>query len=135
MKLFDTRTLNQNERFQRALILVIPISIVIGILYALVQRLLFSMEISVIFIMIGYLIANVILRVGRGAQPRFRYLAVICYILVILIGDVLIPSLLQGSDFLINIRWYVASLLSGFNGLISLLFRAIGGVIAYNQAI
>lgn len=135
MKLFDTRTLNQNERFQRALILALPISIIIGVLYALIQRVLFSMEISIVFILIGYLIANIILRIGRGAQPRFRYLAVICYILVIVIGDVLLPSLIQGSDFFVNIRWYIASLLSGFNGLISLLFRVIGGVIAYNQAI
>lgn len=135
MKLFDTRTLNQSERFKRALLLVLPISIIIGVFYSIIKGMLFSMEISIVFILIGYFVASVVLKIGRGAQLRFRYLALICYILVIVIGDVVIPTLTQGSDFFINIRWYIATLLSGFNGLISLLFRVLGGVIAYNQAI
>ncbi len=134
MNFFDTRTMGQNERFRRVAIIIIPIAIVIGLFFQAVTDWI-HVEYSVLYILVGALIGYLVLKIGRGAQPRFRYLAVGATIVAILSADVLYPVLFYNIGIFTSLRIGLLNLLEGPSGLISILFRVLSMIAAYHSSV
>lgn len=138
IRIFNTNSLSQNERFYKAIIFGIPTSVVIAIVFSIIQRAL-MIRFSIVYLLIGYLIALVIKKQGRGVQPKFAYLGAVLTIFTIFFGDFLtvfglslfqdISIFLEGSILIIT-SWFS----SDFNSLIGLLFRAYAVYYAYSNA-
>ena len=134
MNFFDTRSMGQSERFRRAAVVMIPVSIIIGIFFGAINDWLFGWELSVLYVLVGALIGYLVLKIGRGAQPRFRYLAAVCAVVAIVVADVFYPVLIHQADLVLAVKFALSNLLSGTSGLISLLFRALAIGVAYQTS-
>ncbi|HHX07679.1 MAG TPA: hypothetical protein GX741_04595 [Erysipelothrix sp.] len=135
MNFFDTRTMGQSERFRRVTIIMIPLSVIIGLFFGAINDWMFGWELSVLYILVGALIGYLVLTIGRGAQKRFRYLAVVCAALAIISADVLFPVLFYQTSLIGTIQFALANVLSGPSGLISLLFRGLALGAAYQTSV
>ena len=135
MNLFNTRTLSQNQRFYRILILGIPFAIILGIVYGFITSLAGGWELHVLYILMGYGIGNFVAKYGRGAQNRFKTVALVLTLIVIIIGDVIYPALAYGYPLQLMVSFTLNQFLNGISGLLSLLFRASALYFAYNNAI
>jgi hypothetical protein len=138
IRIFNSNSLSQNERFYKAIIYGIPTSIALAIIFSVIQRAL-MIRFSFVYLLIGYLIAMVIRKQGRGVQPKFAYLGAALAIFSIFFGDLLtnfgtlafqnINFLIDGSIIILK-SW----LNSDFNNLIGLLFRAYAVYYAYSNS-
>lgn len=134
MNLFDTRSMSQNQRFNRMILIGLIAAIILGFAYGLVSDLAGGWELHVLYLLIGYLIGNFVRRVGRGVQKRFQILAAVLTILVILIGDMVYPMLVNGLPFSFILSITLRNYFSGISGLLSLIFRVSAVVVAYTNA-
>lgn len=130
MNIFKVKPMSQKERWNRALMFGIPFSILVGIAYYYISGLFRQFEFGVLYLLIGYLIALFIQKVSHGAQKKFKILAVCCYILAILISDIIYPALLSNVDLLRALRVYLSYMFNVHN-IIGLLIRALGAYTAY----
>jgi hypothetical protein len=138
LKVFNTNSLGQNERFKKALLFGIPSSILLAIFLAIIQRLL-SIRFSLLYILIGFLIAYILKKYGKGVQIRFSYLGAILTLISILLGDALTLTgtlvfqnptiLIQGLT--ITLRSWVSP---NINNLLAMLFRIYAIYYAYNNS-
>lgn len=138
LRIFNTNSLGQNERFYKAVAYGIPTSIGIAIIFSFFQRLL-MFRLSIIYLLIGYIIALVIRKQGRGVQPRFAYLGASLTLLAIFLGDLFTyygtfiiqnPTLLLDGSILVLKSW----LNPGINNLLGLLFRLYAIYYAYSNS-
>lgn len=135
MNFFNTRTLSQNQRFNRIVIIGIIVAIVLGFIYGLVSDLAGGWELHVLYLVLGYMMAYVVRVVGRGVQKRFQILGAVLTLVIILIGDVVYPFVVYQIDLPIIISFTLQNYLSGISGLLSLLFRASAIYVGYNNSI
>ena len=135
LRIFNTTSLSQNERFYKAVIYGIPTSIIIAVVFSLIQRLL-MFRLSIVYLLIGYLIAFVIRKQGRGVQLKFAILGAVLTVFAIYFGDLLTyygvfifqnPTLLLNGSIIILKSW----LDPNFNNLLGLLFRVYAVYYAY----
>lgn len=134
MNFLNPKPLSQKERWQRAILFGIPFSIIVGILTAFLNRALGNIEFGIVFIAVGWIIAWFIQTVSHGAQRKFKYLAVACYILAVLVADVIFYAILFDINIFTYLTIYLRSLLSvDINSLIGVLIRILGGVVAYQN--
>ena len=138
IRIFNTSALSQNERFYKAIIYGIPTSIAIAVVFSLLQRLL-MFRLSILYLLIGYLIALVIRKQGRGVQPKFAYLGATLTVFAIFFGDLLTyygdyiilnPALFFEGSILIIQSWLNPNL----NNLLGLFFRAYAVFYAYTNS-
>lgn len=122
--------LNMSQRFQRALLFSVPIAIVIGILHFIVRRMLGGFELSLVYMIVGYLIALSLQYVSHGSGQKFRLLAVGVYILALLVSDVFIPAIVYHIDVIAYLQSYFRQLLDS-GSLVSSAFKVVGALVAY----
>lgn len=138
LRIFNTSSLSQNERFYKAVAYGIPTSIVIAVVFSLIQRTL-MFRLSLFYLLIGYLIALVIRKQGRGVQPRFAYLGASLAVLAIFFGDLLTyygVSIFQNPTFFLSASILILKtwLNPNFNNLLGLLFRVYAVYYAYSNS-
>lgn len=93
MSILDKKGMSQDERFRYALILAIITGIGVGIGTGLLRGIFDS---SLVLLLVGYLVAYVIRRYGRGVQTRFSVLGVIVTLCAIFLSDVVANYGLMG---------------------------------------
>lgn len=130
MSFLKPKPMPQSKRFVRALIFAIPFAILLGIANFFLTQALGNMTFSVIYILMGYLIAEFIAYVSHGAQRKFRILAAVLTVVAILVSDVIFPSLYYDVNMLRYFQAYFSHLIS-IDGLLGLLFKAIAVGVAY----
>ncbi len=133
IKVFNTRALSQNQRFNRALLVGIPSALVLGIAYGFLNRII-PIRFSVIYLGIGWLIGDLIQKNGRGVQKKFNILAALCAIASFLIADAMTYVGLLFVLWPQVILSLFISYFSGISGMIHLLFMIGGAYFAYEQA-
>ena len=137
-KLFNTTALTSKQRFTQAIIAGVISSIGIAIVYGLFTSLI-RIQSSVLLIGVGYLIALVIEKVGRGVQVKFSILGACCCVLAIVIADIVTYF---GIGALFNITGWPVYLMSvlriyldlSISGLLGLLFRVAAIGVAYQNS-
>lgn len=132
LQIFNKRAITKKQRFIRALVIGTVTSISLAIITAFLTNLL-RVQVSVIYLAIGYVIALVIKKQGRGVQVSFSLLGGSLTLLAILLTDMLvvtnfnlIPQLSSAFLFVLN-RW----LSTNINSLIGLGFRIFSVYYAY----
>jgi hypothetical protein len=138
LKVFNTRALSANQRFTKALLYGIPTALGLGIAYGILSSLL-SVEFSLAFVGIGWLIGWVIRTYGRGVQVKFSILAAVmaavCFILADLVSYFGLNVFLYPLEVVsILPQWIAGYFATDFNALLGLAFRAFGIVMAYQNA-
>ena len=140
-QVFNKGALTRNQRFARAVVFGMLASIGLCVVYGLISSMM-HIEFSYAFVLMGYLIGLTIQKMGRGVQIQFSIL-----------GAVLAALTFIFADF---ISWYgfgvftsVNALAAGFktwayvmlnfthggvSGLLSLLFRGFGVIVAYQNS-
>ncbi len=138
LKVFNTNSLGQNERFKKALLFGIPTSIILAVSLALIQRLL-SIRFSLLYLLVGFLIASVLKKYGKGVQIKFSYLGAILTLSSILLGDSLTltgmlvlqePTILFQAIILVLRSWISPNI----NNLLGMLFRIYAIFYAYKNS-
>lgn len=128
LRIFNTNSLGQKQRFYKAIAYGIPTAIILAITFSFVQKIL-MLRLSILYLVIGYAIAYVIRKQGRGVQPKFALLGATLTLLCMLFGDLLTfygllvfkdITLLSTGTILILRSWFSPNL----NNLLSLAFRA-----------
>mgnify|MGYP003292451828 CR=1 FL=1 len=132
MEIFNTRILNNRQRWNRALIYAIGATLISVIVCTLIQM--FLIRSSFIYLVAAYFISWVILESGHGVQKKFSILAATCVVFTILFSDILYYFFL-GVNPLAAIYFIFMSMLSvNINNLLSLLIKAYAIYMAYGKA-
>ncbi len=138
-QVYNRSALTQKQRFLRAVLIAVPVSIIGGLLvgqllYALVETSGIFFGYGIIYIGIGYLIGLLIQNVGRGVQVRFSILgagcALLCFLCILVTQVIGLGNILHLNLILWILESYVRTMLSGSNFL-TLIFQAIGVYAAF----
>lgn len=137
MQIFNSDVLRKNQRFVKGLLwgslAALGCAIVYGVISSFVR-----IELSIAFIAIGYVIGEVIKRMGHGVKPEFSVLGAVLTVLCIIIADMISMfgfGVFFSPLFFMCFRMYLVSLLSlNINSLLRLLFRVAGVLEGYNNA-
>jgi hypothetical protein len=138
-KVYNKDALTRNERFQNAVVVGIGATVGLTLVYGFITSLL-SLEFSVLYMLMGYVIGLVIQKAGRGVQVRFSVLAAICAFFCFFIGDMIsifgFAVLVSPSMWFDAVRIILSIWLSGLDisTLLSLAFRVLGIYFAYVYA-
>lgn len=136
MKIYNTRALTKNQRFQNALLVAIPTTIGMAVILGLVLRVM-PIQFEIMFLAVGYGMGYVIRTYGRGVQKRFSILGAICTFITILLADAIhmvgITGLFNPLIWLLALTSYFTSLGSLW-GMLGLLFRVGAISVAYEQS-
>lgn len=132
MSFLKPKPMSQKERFKRAVLLGIPFSILMGILHYYFYKFIGHIEFGITYIFVGYAIAWFIQYVSHGAQRKFKILAAVGTLLSIVVSDIILPSLLFQIDMMVQAQFLLSYLFSA-KGIIALLIRVFGVVIAYQS--
>ena len=89
MDIFNTKILNQRQRWNRALLFAIGGTILSIIVCVLIQRMI-HLRSSLFYLAAAYFLSWLILETGHGVQIKFSVLAVVCTIIVILLSDMFV---------------------------------------------
>ena len=132
LKVFNSRAITRKQRFIRALIAGLIVSISLAFATAFVSISL-RVQFSIIYLGIGYLVAMVIRKQGRGVQLTFSILGALLTFLSILLADMLIVTNFNlfgqfTNAFLFVIRTWLGT---NINSLIGLGFRIFSIYYAY----
>ena len=139
LKVFNTTSLSQKQRFWQAVLFGSLASIVLVIIYVFISNLMWEIgvEFSIVYIAFGYAIGYIIQHTGRGVQVKFSILAALLCVFVIFFGDLLTfyPNLLGDlGNFFFYTSNLLAFYLAGASSLIGLAFRIVGIVVAFQTA-
>lgn len=137
-EVFNSGALSQKQRFWKALIVCVPASILIGIIYGHIQYSFlsfgFSIGFSIVYIGIGYGIGWLVQTVGRGVQVRFSILGAVCTFIAFLLAEI---CSVGGIQNIFNIQMtftvisYLFTNLFNPNVFLGFLFEAIGIYVAF----
>ncbi|MCR5795185.1 MAG: hypothetical protein K6G61_07565 [Solobacterium sp.] len=139
MQIFNSRYLDNNQRFAAAVAAGIGTAIVCGIAYGLLMRLI-PVESSIFYVLIGWCVGYVIRTVGRGVHKRFGIAGALCVVLAIVIGDTcalfgianLLEMLVTPSDWGPAFQmWALLHLSTNISALLGLILRAAGVYFGY----
>ena len=140
LKIYNKTAITKNQRFANALVYGIPTALGLGVLYGIFSNLM-SVQFSVVFIGIGYLIGNTVQTKGKGVQNRFSVLgavlAIVCFMLADLISMFGInPFVSIGNFFFYTDVWikFMFSMTSDINGILGVAFRVFGVIAAYQNS-
>ena len=86
-KVSNTRAITRKQRFYKALLFGIPASILLGLAYGILQSLL-PVSIYYLFVLVGYLIGEVVKNFGRGVQIYFSILGAVLAVVSFIIADI-----------------------------------------------
>lgn len=132
MEIFNMRSLTQKQRFNTALISGIMAAVVLGIATGFIRR---FINLSIIIWLVGFGVAWVIRKMGRGVQVKFSVLAGIYALVGVLLSDVVFlfgfSGILVPSAYLTVISYFLNQ---GVTSMIWLLYRVVAIYIAYNYS-
>ena len=135
MKIFNTKILNNRQRWNRALLFGIGATLISGIVIGFLQYLL-NFSSSLFAFAIAHFISWIILETGHGVQPKFSILAAVCTTIAIILSNMIgyfgifafMNPLFAGYMVIIN---YLST---DINNLISLAITAMAIYYAYGKA-
>ena len=135
MDIFNTKILNNRQRWKRALLFGIGATIISGIVIGFVQYFL-SFTSSLFAFAIAYFISWIILESGHGVQPKFSILAAICTTCGIILADMIgYFGLFAFTNPLFTSYMIILNYLSvDVNNLLSLILKALAIYYAYGKA-
>lgn len=133
MKIFNMRALSQRQRFTVAVASGLAASIVLGLLSGLFRNQV--VDFSLLILLISYLIAMTIQKMGRGVQVKFSILGLLCTIIAIMISDVITQFGLLGltsiKSFQLVIRFAVQN---DIHSLLWIAYRLLAVYIGFNYS-
>lgn len=138
IQIFNTHALTSQQRFTRAIIAGTIGAIVIAVVYgALMQYI--RIESSLLLIAVGYGIAMVVQKAGRGVQQRFSILGAVLCVFAILISDIissfgfsaLLNPAIWPTCFALLLKMYLSI---EFYSLLGIVFRAAAVAVAYQYS-
>lgn len=139
MQIYNSRYLDNNQRFIAAVAAGIVTAVVCGIAYGLLMRVI-PVESSIFYVLIGWCVGYVIRKVGRGVHKRFGIAGALCVVLAIIIGDTctlfgisnLLTMLFTPSMWGFALQtWSVLHLSTNISALLGLVLRAAGVYFGY----
>ena len=132
MGIFNTRILNNHQRWNRALIYAIVATLISIVVCTLFQ--LFLIRSSLIYFAAAYFISWIILETGHGVHKKFSILAAVCVGITILLSEILYFFIPIGS-LVVAIYVAITSMISvDINNLLSLLIKGYAIYMAYTKA-
>lgn len=143
MEIWNSRSLDNNQRFIAAIIAGLISAVVFGLAYGIIYSRL-RIVMSVLYLGIGYGVAQAVRKFGRGVHKRFAVVGALMTLLAIMIGDFTAIAGFPGVfAYLINPAlwptvlksWLIMNLSTNINSLLGLLFRAAGVYIGYTQSV
>lgn len=132
MEIFNTRILNNRQRWNRALIYAIGATLISVVACAIIQM--FLIRSSLVYLAAAYFISWVILESGHGVQKKFSILAAVCVVATILLSEIFFYILLGVGPVAAIYATFVGLLSIDFNNLLSLLIKAYAIYLAYGKA-
>ena len=135
MEIFNTKILNQRQRWNRAVLFAIGGTILSIIICVFLQRLI-NIRSSLFYLDAAYFLSWLILETGHGVQVKFSILAAVCTVIVIIVSDMFVTYGMLTFTFPVNailsvLRSYVSI---SINSLLSLIIK-IGAIsLAYGKA-
>ena len=143
MEIWNSRSLDNNKRFWKAVVCSFCAAVALGIAYGIVHRTL-RFETSLIYIGIGWCIGQVVRRTGHGVHRRFAVLGAVMTLLAVIIGDTCSMYGLSGGLHILRTpsawlgalgTWMRIYLSANISSLLSLLFRAAGIWFGFNESV
>lgn len=132
MDVFNVKALTQKQRFTFALVVGLLSAIILGVLTGLLRV---ELNISIIVWGIGYGVAMLIQKFGRGVQRRFAILGLACTLLGILVSDVVYTfGFARIFDLSAYFLVFKLSLSEDVSSMLWLLHRFIALYIGYNYS-
>lgn len=143
MEIWNSRSLDNNQRFIAAIIAGLISSLVLGLAYGIIYSV-FHVAMSVLYVGIGYGVGQAVRKFGRGVHQRFAVVGALFTLLAIIIGDFtaivgfpaifawIVRPALWGQVFK---AWVIMNFSTNINSLLGLLLRAIGIYFGYTQSI
>lgn len=138
IQIFNTHALTSQQRFTRAVIAGTVGAILIAVVYGGLMQYI-RIQSSLLLIVVGYAVAMVVQKAGRGVQQRFSILGAILCVFAILIADIIshfgFSALLNPAIWPTCFSLLLQSYLSiDFNSLLGIVFRASAVAVAYQYS-
>lgn len=138
IQIFNTHALTSQQRFTRAVIAGTIGAIVIAVVYGSLMQFI-NIESSLLLIAVGYGIAMVVQKAGRGVQQRFSILGAVLCVFAILIADIityfgfsaLLNPAIWPTCFSMLLQMYLSL---EYRSLLSIIFRAAAVAVAYQYS-
>lgn len=134
MKVYNTKNLNNKQRFPIAIAAGLISALVCGFLYAVIEIIL-PVHFSLLYAAMAYGVSYAVKTFGRGVQPKFTAVGIVSVILSILFGYIFIFIMSIGFNFELLPLYLQTVLISmltlDFHGIIELLCIAYSLYIAY----
>lgn len=144
MEIWNSRYLDNNQRFFKALICGFLTAVVLGVAYGIVYGFL-RIQASILYVAIGWCIGKVIRETGRGVHTRFAVMGALFTLLAIIIGDTIamsggitsVPLLFTHPELWGKVieNWLRIYLSTNINSIIGLLMRGIGIYMGYHYSV
>ena len=143
MQIYNASSIDRNGRFAKAIAAGIATAIGCGIAYGLLMGLI-HIESSIFFVLIGYAIANVLRKIGRGVTKKYQVAGALITVLAIIVGDLcamygvvgffqlLISPAYWGDAITV---WMQVHLSTNLNALLGLALRACGVYVGYYYSV
>ena len=139
MEIWNSRSLDNNQRFLAAIAAGVLAAVGLGIAYGLLYSLL-RVTSAILYIFIGWCIGQVIRKVGRGVHNRFGVAGAVCTLLAIMIGDlisvsgfyILVHPSLWGAGITLWLRMFLST---NINSVLGIVLRAFGVYMAYHYSV
>ena len=132
MDIFNTKILNNRQRWNRAFIYAIGATLISIFACAIIQM--FLIRSSFVYLAAAYFISWIILESGHGVQKKFSILAAVCVVVTILLSDILFYILLGVSPIAAIYLTFTNMLSVNLNNLLSLFIKAYAIYLAYGKA-
>ncbi len=140
MQIYNAGNIDHNSRFVLSIVIGLLGAVAMGIIYGMVQSIL-RIEFEYMYILIGWLIGEMIRRIGHGVTKKYNVLAAVLALIAMMSGDLVvrfdfsaIVMVIQEPSLFLSV---FAALLNSFRsvwGIFGVLFRVMGMYIAYNRA-
>lgn len=140
MQIYNAGNIDHNSRFVLSIVIGLLGAVAMGIIYGMVQSIL-RIEFEYMYILIGWLIGEMIRRIGHGVTKKYNVLGAVLALIAMMSGDLVvrfgfsaIVMVIQEPSLFLSV---FAALLNSFRsvwGIFGVLFRVMGMYIAYNRA-
>ena len=142
LKIYNSHKIDRTKRFLWCIALGLPSAMGLGIVYGIFVAL-FGIQLSVLYIGIGYVLGKLVLNVGHGVHTRYSVLAAVLAAFAFIFGDmltfnggwILLMPQTWGAGILFILRyWFRPQTLTNMSALLGLCFRLFGVYEAYINA-
>lgn len=134
MKVYNTKNLNNKQRFPIAIAVGLVSAIVCGFLFAIIETIL-PLHFPLLYAAMAYGVSYAVKTFGRGVQPKFTAVGIVSVILSILFGYVFVFIMSIGFNFELlplYLQTVLVSMLTlDFHGIIELICIVYSIYIAY----